>query len=289
MNLKFNQTKFNVPSSLFKADGWKVFCDDIPDVDNFIAFCCIRNKHDVSEFEPVNSSKVTKVFRFKWNSQEYYYKEYLFQNVWKHRKIIRRGSHLKHIAGLLEKSGFETPKIVCYGRSGTRVFVVCDAAKFDSSVYDILVNKADSAELDIVRFRAGFGEEIGRLHTSGFVHGDLRWGNILVRGAESERPIFIFIDNDRTRKYRRIPARLRIKNLVQMKYPGSLLDRPESNWDDIWRGYISGNEEALTDAKNLRRRVDRKNARRVTAWWKKPRNRQLLKEREARKSASGGS
>ena len=194
---------------------------------------------------------------------------------------MRRGTYLKRIADLLNEAGFESPHVVCHGRSGVRVFVVSEAANADESVYDLLTGISETPVPDLQRFRFLFGEEIGRLHAAGFVHGDLRWGNVLVRGADTGQPAFIYIDNDRTRKYRRIPAHQRIKNLIQIKYPGSLLDKPESDWDTVWEGYISGNPEVRTDATSWRRRVDVKNARRVAAWWKKPRNRHLLQEKRA--------
>ena len=268
-----------------QSNGWVLEVHDVANATGFAELCCSDLKGANSIFEAIHCSKSTKVFRFEWGDRTYYYKEFFFRNLWKYRKIMRRGMHLKHIADLMEEAGFETPRIVCHGRSGLRVFVVSEAAKADESVYDILMEKSDALVPDLSRFRFLFGKEIGRLHSAGFVHGDLRWGNVLVRGAGAEQPSFVYIDNDRTQKYRCVPPRQRIKNLVQIKYPGSLLDHLESDWDAMWEGYVSGNSEVRSDAESWRRRVDMKNARRVASWWKKPRNRRLLEKRKANMEA----
>ncbi len=60
-----------------------------------------------------------------------------------------------------------------------------------------------------------FAETVGRMHARGICHGDLRLGNVLAV-ADRDRWRFYFIDNERTRKFRSLPARLRLKNLVQV-------------------------------------------------------------------------
>ncbi len=57
--------------------------------------------------------------------------------------------------------------------------------------------------------------EIGQLHKTGIVHGDLRLNNILLEISDG-KPVFYLIDNERNRKYRKIPRRLVKKNLVQV-------------------------------------------------------------------------
>jgi hypothetical protein len=52
------------------------------------------------------------------------------------------------------------------------------------------------------------------MHAAGIFHGDLRLGNILARKEKSGWHFFL-IDNERTRKFRRLPSHLRLKNLVQ--------------------------------------------------------------------------
>jgi tRNA A-37 threonylcarbamoyl transferase component Bud32 len=56
---------------------------------------------------------------------------------------------------------------------------------------------------------------VGRMHAQNIFHGDLRFGNILVK-QENEKFIFFLLDNERTKKFKKLPHRLRLKNLVQI-------------------------------------------------------------------------
>jgi hypothetical protein len=59
--------------------------------------------------------------------------------------------------------------------------------------------------------------ELGRLHTLGFVHGDLVPANIFVDQMAAKEIAFYFMDNDRTRHYPRwFPQTLWRRNLVQL-------------------------------------------------------------------------
>jgi len=49
------------------------------------------------------------------------------------------------------------------------------------------------------------GEEVAALHMVGFAHGDLHMSNILLE-KNPNRFRFFFIDNERTRLYRKIPG-----------------------------------------------------------------------------------
>ncbi len=262
-----------------KVGAWSVTVGGIQDIKGFAELCCVESKNSDPRFEVIKSSVSTRVFRFKWYDKTYYYKEFCFNNKLKQLRMLKRGTHLHHIASELRRFGFDTPAIVCRARKGTQVFVVSDEANADESVYNVLMDKLDMSLPNLQRFRYKLGNEIGRLHTAGFVHGDLRWGNVLVRDVNADQPVFVYIDNDRTRKYKQLPDQERIKNLVQLKYPGSLLDKPESDWDAMWEGYVSGNPEVRAKEESWRRKVDEKNRKRVEAWWKKPRNKQLLEQR----------
>jgi len=55
---------------------------------------------------------------------------------------------------------------------------------------------------------------IARLHSANISHGDLRAGNIMCKHTGIWH--FAFIDNERTRQYKKIPESSRIKNLVQL-------------------------------------------------------------------------
>jgi tRNA A-37 threonylcarbamoyl transferase component Bud32 len=53
------------------------------------------------------------------------------------------------------------------------------------------------------------------MHAKGIFHGDLRLGNVLA-GQEGDIWRFFLLDNERTRKFDRLPFGLRVKNLVQV-------------------------------------------------------------------------
>lgn len=62
---------------------------------------------------------------------------------------------------------------------------------------------------------ATLATRVAALHGRGIAHGDLRLGNIMARDNAGEWQ-FAFLDNERTRRYARLPTRLRVKNLVQL-------------------------------------------------------------------------
>ncbi len=55
---------------------------------------------------------------------------------------------------------------------------------------------------------------IARMHKENIGHGDLRAGNIMCQQSASWQ--FSFLDNERTRQYKKLPDNIRIKNLVQL-------------------------------------------------------------------------
>jgi len=52
------------------------------------------------------------------------------------------------------------------------------------------------------------------MHNENIGHGDLRAGNIMCQQSGSWK--FSFLDNERTRQYKKLPDNIRIKNLVQL-------------------------------------------------------------------------
>ena len=97
------------------------------------------------------------------------------------------------------------------------------------------------------------GHEIGRLHHEGISHGDLRVGNILIHG-EGNSAKFYFIDNERTRSYKIIPMRKRLKNLVQL----NMILLPQITRTDRLRfleAYLKENPELIPDRKKMIRRI----------------------------------
>lgn len=264
-----------------KKDGWKLFIDESLAVDDFVDLCCRDGKDNHPVFTAVRSSKLAAVFRFERGGKAYYYKEYLYSSLWKHRNVLRRGAHLMRIADQMNEAGFSTPPIVCHARRGNQVFTVSEEAESDLKHKQILFC-AETRETipDMMRFRRLFGREIGRFHAAGFSHGDLRWGNVLIKSPESEQPVFIYLDNDRTKKYRKLPDRLRLKNLVQLRFDVRMVPDPEAEWAAFWRAYLAENPELEASAERWKNKVNRKTAQRIEALRRKPKNRRMHQNAE---------
>ena len=159
-----------------KLRKWTVSICGVTDAKGFAELCCADSKEDKPNFEAIKCSKSTRVYRFEWAGKMWFFKEFRYRNPLKQLRVLNRGNHLYRMAHALNRNGFETPDIVCHARKGMRTFVVSEEANADDSVYNYLMEKSEITLSDLQRFRFLFGQEIGRLHGAGFVHGDLRWG-----------------------------------------------------------------------------------------------------------------
>jgi len=202
-----------------RMDGWNVRAVPVLLEDEILKACCRAPEETPEHFGSVKSSKSTVVYRFTWQGRDYYLKHYLFQNWRRHASLRRKVMRLPRIADQLQQSGFHTPAIVCTAFRGCQMFSVSEAVDADCSVQNLYMKKEGGEITALAGLRNAFGREIGRLHVAGFVHGDLRWGNVLIKGVKTDSPNFIYLDNDRTRRYRKLPARGRIGNLVQIHFP----------------------------------------------------------------------
>lgn len=223
----------------------------------------------------IQSSKFARVYkltvRFDDVDKGVYFKQYLYRSVWDFIKHFVRDSRAERAfkaAEMLVENGFDAPAIIVmgkfrYGLYHTTNFLVTleieDAKQIYQFIFDSKLETRGRREL----IRA-FGRTVGRMHAKGIFHGDLRLGNILAR-YEKNRWRFFFLDNERTRKFYRLPGRLRLKNLVQVNmFPPAAI----SNTDRMrfFREYWAQNEKAKTKKaalikkilKKARRRLDKK-------------------------------
>lgn len=161
---------------------------------------------------------------------------------------------------LLIEKGFMTPSLIAQGDiiKGCfveKTFLITGAIEGSLNLYEYLETFTKGGSIEKKReFFAAMGALIGRLHTAGIFHGDLRPGNVLVK-ASGEDIQFYFIDNERTKLFPGgIPLRLRIKNLVQI----NMIVMPQVTSSDRMRffnAYLSENRELKTGARELMRRV----------------------------------
>jgi tRNA A-37 threonylcarbamoyl transferase component Bud32 len=182
-------------------------------------------------FEPVQSSRFSRVTKstvsFHGRCHKLYLKEYRYRSVWdviKHFFRPSRAGRAFTAALMLEKNGLCSPEIVALGELRCGLFYagnflvtreltdaeeICHFGKNDLRSAGTLREKRE--------FVKQLGNTIGQMHRAGIFHGDLRIGNIFAKRSKGQWRFF-FLDNERTKKYHRLPKRLRLKNLVQINF-----------------------------------------------------------------------
>lgn len=194
----------------------------------------------------VASSPNTKVATDELNSV--YYKEFLPRSRLESIKSMLRGSRCSRsvkLATLLRDAGFNTPAIVTSGTlSQGRDYL------FSEGIPAVGLTSYMASYLRQTKHRAcikwkrqviySLGAEIGRLHSKNIIHGDLRPNNVLIK-LGVDKPIFYFIDNERTYCWMFKPPENRIvKNLIQigMLFP---IDISATDRLRFWKAYCKAN------------------------------------------------
>jgi tRNA A-37 threonylcarbamoyl transferase component Bud32 len=190
----------------------------------------VKKLQESYELTPVPSSDVSRVYKFTVRFHDIercvYFKQYLCRSAFDFIKHLVRPSRARRAFKatlILEQNGFEAPAVVAMGERKFSFlerenFLLTleaeDTKQIKQLIPESLENFTKEQLHDMRELIRTFGHTVGKLHAAGIFHGDLRLGNVLVRREKSDWHIF-FIDNERTRKFRRLPARLRLKNLVQ--------------------------------------------------------------------------
>jgi hypothetical protein len=216
-----------------KISGWQFEISDdfsagfLPDIAGAASFIDGQR----SSFVKLPSSKFAKVFKFnvylKGKIYSLILKQYLnrsFFDILKNSLRPCRAERAFKAGRMLKRYGFFTPDIVAVGRKTfagipTGNFLITSQVENSVPLYKML-------DIDISQKQQlikQFGQTVGRMHAAGIFHGDLRLGNVLVKPVVSlsnpkddNRFVFIFLDNERTRKFKKLPESLRLKNLVQI-------------------------------------------------------------------------
>ena len=186
-------------------------------------------KHYATEAIP--SSEFTRVYKFTvvfdGVSRELYYKKYLHRSVWDIIKHLVRDSRAKRAftaSLMLAENGFNVPTIIAMGECrfsffNTRNIFVTSQVEDAKDIYHFFAETPGNSTKEQLRYKRelirALGRTIGRMHAKAIFHGDLRLGNVLAR-QENNRWCFYFLDNERTKKFRRLPFQLQLKNLVQV-------------------------------------------------------------------------
>jgi hypothetical protein len=171
---------------------------------------------------------------------------------------------------MLAENGFDVAAIIAMGECNTgfmktKSFLATLGIENAKSVRKHILETREIATpeqlADWREFIRDFGQTIGRMHARGIFHGDLRLGNILVRREENLWRFF-FIDNERTRKFSRLPFMYRLKNLVQLNMgPHGIMSSTDRM--RFFNEYLAQNGMSREERKTLIAATLKKTARRL--------------------------
>jgi len=176
-------------------------------------------------------------------AQGLYYKEFLPRSPLERIKALVRGSRAararRNNARLL-RHGFDAPVDVAWGAlPGGREYLIMRAVP-GRPVAGWLRGDATAGEADPLVARRqllrALGAFIGRLHAEGFIHGDLRPGNVFA-AVENGGFRFALIDNERTVYRQPPPGRALLRNLMQLNMlsPNELSRTDRMRFFCAWR------------------------------------------------------
>ncbi len=182
-------------------------------------------------FRKLSSSDFAGVFDCKiafWGRRmELCLKHYFYRSTWDFIKHLFRPSRAMRAfkaSLMLEENGLGCPAVVAvgdfrYGLIYAKTFLITrklqKAKSIDVFIRDFGDLKKQCTLKEKRDFFSSLGSTIGRMHASGIFHGDLRPGNVFAE-LDGDEWKFFFLDNERTRKFWRLPRRRRLKNLVQI-------------------------------------------------------------------------
>jgi len=180
-------------------------------------------------------------------NESLYYKEFLPRSPLEQIKGLLRGSRAKRArrnSEALLRSGFSAPDNLAWGRlPNGREYLMTRAVPGESITQWLRhgLSGRDAATLLLRRsLLQELGTFIGRLHATGYIHGDLRPSNVLAnfKGGQFR---FALIDNERNILRRPPPGKLLLKNLMQlnMLLPGDLTR------SDRWRFFLAWRQQHL--------------------------------------------
>ncbi len=163
-----------------------------------------------------------------------YYKEFLPRSPFEKIKSLVRGSRCQRArrqADILRAAGLMCPAVLGWGQGRKNEFLL--TAGFAGSGFFQFLTAHFSGALSREqhqrkrRLLREAGSLIGRLHSQGVSHGDLRQDNLLIREDE-QGFTFCFIDNESNKVWRQIPRAQIVTNLVQFSIcSGHVLTRSD--------------------------------------------------------------
>ena len=266
----------------FTVRDWRVYLH--PEFPEALADLVVVNSKAFQRagFEAVAASPFAKVYRGTVETAGHtyclYLKHYLHRSpidVAKHLLRASRAMRSFRAAALLNERGLSCPVVVAVGlrrpllasvpllnrlpfcwTSTTLTLGVEGATPLHEYWWDHLDMHAKKRA-----FLEALGTEIGYMHSQRIVHGDLRSGNIYVEEASAGWRFWL-LDNERTRRFRRVPRALIVKNLVQV--PLFIRDVPQTDRARFFRAYLRQCPMSRPEQLRLARDVLQKTAQRET-------------------------
>ncbi len=218
-------------------------------------------------FERVRSSRFSRVYRcrigFLGTVHSLYLKQYLHRSAWDILKHLFRPSRAQRAfkaSLMLAENGLLSPEVIAvgelkYGPICARTFLITRQlanARSAAALLGDFAGRPDKtqAKRDLI---AALGETVGRMHAAGIFHGDLRPGNVFGENT-SEGWRFFLLDNERTRRFHRLPHRLIVKNLVQIGMLGKQILTPTDRMRFL-KSYLARNTRLGADYRKLAAKV----------------------------------
>jgi tRNA A-37 threonylcarbamoyl transferase component Bud32 len=234
-----------------KLSGWEIkLSEDFPSAfESVIASGVNLPNGQRAAFEKLASSRFARVLQcnvlFRARVYSLIIKQYFNRNlldIFKALICTTRAQKAFRAGQMMTQNGFLVPPAVACGK---KVLITLEVK--DSTPLYQLLGKLPPAEKQ--KMLEQFGHTVGRMHDIGIFHGDLRLGNVLVK-KHGEKFDFIFLDNERTKKFEKLPLRLRIKNLVQVNMlRDNISDSDRTNFLDAYLSQqnIEIDKEKLAD------------------------------------------
>jgi len=228
--------------------------------DSFVELCCRLTEKKNNMGTKVPSSTFAKVHRFKFKNKIYYHKSFLPRNKWEQIKnFFKKTRAERTMKGhlLLEKNGFDTPRIAAVGQKGSSNFIVSETMNNEKNGLSYWQESFPAEEDYFMNKRAlirSLGRTIGKLHALFIFHGDLRLNNMGINSSEPGKWQFEFIDNERTVQLRRLSDARRIRNLTQLCMSANHLTTRTDRLC-FFNAYLSENPQLLIQKKQWIKRI----------------------------------
>ncbi len=163
-----------------------------------------------------------------------FYKEFLPRSPFEKIKSLVRGSRCQRArqqAEILKAAGLTSPAILCWGQGRKNEFLLTAGFAGIGFFQFLKAHFSGSLSQDQLQRKRLLLQEagtlIGRLHSKGISHGDLRQNNLLVQENEMGFA-FCFIDNESNKAWRQVPRAKVVTNLVQFSIcTGHVLTRTD--------------------------------------------------------------